>query len=108
MISSALRDGLNNTIAFISLAVLVGQVVVLIDAAMRREDAYRAAGKLTKPGWLIILTVAVAANLLLGLLFTIIGVVVAMVYWVDVRPALKEVSGVRTKSGSNQGPYGPW
>lgn len=108
MISSALRDGLNNTIAFISLAVLVGQVVVLIDAAMRREDAYRAAGKLTKPGWLIILTVAIAANYLLGLLFTIVGVVVAMVYWVDVRPALKEVSGGNRKSGGNQGPYGPW
>jgi hypothetical protein len=109
MIGSALRDGLSSFLAIISLAVLVGQIVVLVDAALRREDAYRAAGKLTKPGWLIILTVAVAANLLLGLLFTIIGVVVAMVYWVDVRPALKEVSGANSKkSGSNQGPYGPW
>lgn len=109
MIGSALRDGLSSFLAIISLAVLVGQVVVLIDAALRREDAYRAAGKLTKPGWLIILTVAIAANLLLGLFFTIIGVVVAMVYWVDVRPALKEVSGGnRTKSGSNRGPYGGW
>ena len=36
------------------------------------------------------------------------GVVVAMVYWVDVRPALKEVSGGNRKSGGNQGPYGPW
>jgi hypothetical protein len=108
MIGSALRDGLSSFLAIISLAVLVGQVVVLVDAAMRREDAYRAAGKLTKPGWLIILTVAIAANLILGLLFTIIGVVVAMVYWVDVRPALKEVSGPKRKSGSNQGPYGPW
>ena len=109
MIGSALRDGLSSFLAIISLAVLVGQIVVLVDAALRREDAYRAAGKLTKPGWLIILTVAIAANLLLGLLFTIVGVVVAMVYWVDVRPALKEVSGAnRKKSGSNQGPYGPW
>jgi hypothetical protein len=109
MIGSALRDGLSSFLAIISLAVLVGQVVVLIDAALRREDAYRAAGKLTKPGWLIILTVAIAANLLLGLLFTIVGVVVAMVYWVDVRPALKEVSGSkRSKSGSNRGPYGGW
>lgn len=108
MIGSALRDGLSSFLAIISLAVLVGQIVVLVDAAMRREDAYRAAGKLTKPGWLIILTVAVAANLLLGLLFTIVGVVVAMVYWVDVRPALKEVSGSKRKSGSNQGPYGGW
>jgi hypothetical protein len=108
MIGSALRDGLNNFLAFVSLAVLIGQVVVLIDAAMRREDAYRAAGKLTKPGWLIILAVAIAANVLLGLLGTIAGVVAAMVYWVDVRPALKEISGNRDKSGSNRGPYGGW
>ena len=108
MIGSALRDGLSNFLAIISLAVVVGQIVVLVDAALRREDAYRAAGKLTKPGWLIILTVAIAANLLLGLLFTIVGVVVAMVYWVDVRPALKEVSGSTRKGGSNRGPYGGW
>ncbi|MBW8806762.1 MAG: hypothetical protein AUG49_07715 [Catenulispora sp. 13_1_20CM_3_70_7] len=105
MIGSALRDGLYSFLGLLSLAVLVGQVVVLIDAALKREDAYRAAGKLTKPGWLIILTVAIAANMLLGLLFTIIGVVVAMVYWVDVRPALKEVSN---SGGRRQGPYGPW
>ena len=108
MIGSALRDGLSSFLAIISLAVLVGQIVVLVDAALRREDAYRAAGKLTKPGWLIILTVAIAANMLLGLLFTIVGVVVAMVYWVDVRPALKQVAGSKPKSGSNQGPYGRW
>jgi hypothetical protein len=108
MIGSVLRDGLSSFLAIISLAVVVGQIVVLVDAALRREDAYRAAGKLTKPGWLIILTVAIAANLLLGLLFTIVGVVVAMVYWVDVRPALKEVSGGNRKGGSNQGPYGGW
>lgn len=107
MIGSALRDGLYSFLGLISLAVLVGQVVVLIDAALKREDAYRAAGKLTKPGWLIILTVAIAANMLLGLLFTIIGVVVAMVYWVDVRPALKEVSG-GPRDNRRQGPYGPW
>jgi hypothetical protein len=105
MIGSALRDGLYSFLGLLSLAVLVGQVVVLIDAALKREDAYRAAGKLTKPGWLIILTVAIAANMLLGLLFTIIGVVVAMVYWVDVRPALKEVAN---SGGRRQGPYGPW
>ncbi|GAA2012663.1 DUF2516 family protein [Catenulispora yoronensis] len=108
MIGSALRDGLHSFVSLISLAVLVGQIVVLIDAASKREDAYRAAGKLTKQGWLIILTVAVAANLLLGLLFTIIGVVVAMVYWVDVRPALKEVSGSNRRDNQRQGPYGPW
>ncbi|NUR57361.1 MAG: DUF2516 family protein [Catenulispora sp.] len=108
MIGPALRDGLYSFLGLLSLAVLVGQIVVLIDAALRREDAYRAADKLTKQGWLIILTVSMAASMLLGLLFTIIGVVVAIVYWVDVRPALKEVSGKSRNNNTRQGPYGPW
>src|SRR2546423_2059772 len=101
MIGSALRYGLYSFLGLLSLAVLVGQVVGLIDAALKREDAYRAAGKLTKPGCLIILTVAIAANMPLGLLFTIIGVVVARVYWVDVRAPLKDVSH---SGGHLQGP----
>jgi hypothetical protein len=107
VIGSVLNSSRENFFSFLVLAVLIGQIVVFIDAALKREDAYRAAGKLTKPGWLIILGVATLASALLGLLFTIAGVVAAMVYWVDVRPALKEVSGSNRK-GRNQGPYGPW
>jgi hypothetical protein len=106
VIGSVLNDTRVNFFNLLVLAALVGQIVVFVDAALKREDAYRAAGKLTKPGWLIILGVAIAASALLGLLFTIAGVVAAMVYWVDVRPALKEVSGSSRKSGRN--PYDRW
>ena len=106
-----LRSGLGTTLSFVVLAILVLKIVVLIDAAFRREDAYRAAGKMTKQGWLIILTLTVATEFLLGgitSLFTIIGTVAAIVYWVDVRPALKQVSGKGAKNGQRMGPYGPW
>ena len=108
---NGLIHGLNTTLTFILLAVLVLKIVVLIDAASRREDAYRAAGKMTKQGWLIILSIVVAADLLIGgitSIFTIVGTVAAIVYWVDVRPALKKVSGKGTKNGQHMGPYGPW
>jgi hypothetical protein len=108
---NGLRTGLGTTLTFILLAIIVMKAVVLIDASLRRADAYRAAGKMTKPGWLIILTLALVADLLVGGItsfLTIIGVVVAIVYWVDVRPALKQVSGKGSKNGQHMGPYGPW
>ena len=109
---SGLIHGLGTVLSFILLAVILLKAVVLVDAAIRREDAYRAAGKMTKQGWLIILTIALVADLLVGgitSIFTIVGTVAAIVYWVDVRPALKQVSGGRgTKKGQHMGPYGPW
>ena len=112
MIGDGLRQGLSTTLNFVLLGVIVLKFVVLIDAAIRREDAYRAAGKMTKQGWLIILTVALAADLLIGgilSILTIAGVVAAIVYWVDVRPALKQVSGKgKNNKGQHMGPYGPW
>lgn len=110
-IGSGLLNGLSSVLSFILLAVIIFKIVVLIDAAIRPESAYRAAGKMTKQGWLIILSICVVADFLLGgvtSFFTILGVVAAIVYWVDVRPALKQVSGKNTKSGQHMGPYGPW
>ena len=111
MIGDGLRQGLGATLSLVLLGVIVLKFVVLIDAAVRREDAYRAAGKMTKQGWLIILTIALAADLLVGgvtSILTIAGLVAAIVYWVDVRPALKQVSGKGRKDGQHMGPYGPW
>jgi cytochrome c biogenesis protein CcdA len=108
---NGLIHGLGTVLSFILLAVIVLKAVVLVDAAVRREDAYRAAGKMTKQGWLIILTIALVADLLVGgitSIFTIVGTVAAIVYWVDVRPAVKQVSGKSAKNGQHMGPYGPW
>jgi hypothetical protein len=87
----------------------------LVDALRQRSDAFVAAGKLTKPLWLIILGVAAALGFLalpfggggfsnpLGLL-SIVAVVAAAVYLTDVRPAVRESRG----RGGRSGPYGPW
>lgn len=96
-------------------AVLLGLAVfAFIDALLRREDAYRATDKKTKPFWLVILGLTIAVNLLgipgIGLLLQIAGLIATIVYIVDVRPALKQVSGPgpRRKGSSSDGPYGPF
>jgi hypothetical protein len=93
---------------------LLGAFVIetwaFIDALRRPSDAFPAAGKQTKPIWLIILGVAfvigiggAAHYLSLLSIFPIAAFVAAAIYLADVRPKLKSV-----KSGTRQGPYGPW
>ena len=86
------------------------QLLALIDAMRRRPDAFIAAGKMTKQRWLIILGVATAIGFIslgglgaLGIL-NIAAFVAAAVYHVDVKPALKQVSG----GGGSRGVSGPW
>jgi hypothetical protein len=87
------------------------QVVALIDATRHRADAFVAASKQTKQRWLIILAVAAAigfVSLLSPLnIFNLIAFVAAAVYLVDVRPALRQVTG-RGGGRTQSGPYGPW
>ena len=85
----------------LNLGVLVLVVWALIDAATRPPDAFVAAGKQTKQIWLAILGVSLLVCLLglggyLGILGAVIAVA-AIVYLVDVRPAVR---GMR--------PGGPW
>ncbi len=93
---------------------LLGAFVIEIwafgDALRRPSDTFKAAGKQTKPIWLIILGVAFVIGIggavgYLSLLsfFPIIAFVAAAIYLVDVRPKIKSV-----KPGTRQGPYGPW
>lgn len=82
----------------LGLAALGIKIWALVDAAMRPKAAYEVAGKLNKIAWVAIL----AAAVLLGGasvfgLFGIIGLIAAIVYLVDVRPAVREVR-----------PGGPW
>ncbi|MEU1690768.1 DUF2516 family protein [Streptomyces hirsutus] len=96
----------------LSMALIVFSGFALIDAATRREDAYRAADKKTKPFWLIILGLAFVVNLIFDILsfLPIIGLIATIVYMVDVRPALRGLSGGgRSHRGSSSdGPYGPY
>jgi hypothetical protein len=81
-----------------------------VDAIIRPSAAFPAAGKQTKPIWLIILGVAfligiggAIGELALLSIFPIVAFVAAAIYLADVRPKVKSV-----KSGTRQGPYGPW
>ncbi|MET9372601.1 DUF2516 family protein [Streptomyces sp. NPDC002992] len=109
-----LRAGFDSIIWLVIGLVFIGMAVAaLVFAVMAREDAYRAADKQTKKFWLIILGINLAVNLLLPMLFLqIAGVIAAIVFMVDVRPALKQVSGGggggRRGGSSSDGPYGPY
>jgi hypothetical protein len=75
----------------IRLAALGFQVYALVDAAIVPAGLYVAAGKLTKQAWVAILAVSLAVGLLGGW-FGALGlaaVVATIVYFVDVRPALR-------------------
>ncbi|MEV7190714.1 DUF2516 family protein [Streptomyces sp. NPDC093510] len=107
-------QGFANFMWLLSLALIVFSGFALIDAAIRREDAYRAADKKTKPFWLIILGLAFVVNLLFPILsfLPIIGLVATIVYMVDVRPAIQQITGGgrggRRGGSSSDGPYGPY
>lgn len=82
----------------VSLAMFAAQAFALVDALTHRPDAYVAADKMTKPAWLIILGLAVVAHLLIFdplTLFNLAGIIAAVVYLVDVRPALRSLTGRR-------------
>ncbi|MCX5392175.1 DUF2516 family protein [Streptomyces sp. NBC_00094] len=110
-----LRAGFDSLLTLVILLVFTGfAVAALVFAAMAREDAYRAAEKQTKKFWLILLGINLALNLLLPMLFLqIAGLIAAIVFMVDVRPALAQVSGGgrggrRGGGSSSDGPYGPY
>jgi hypothetical protein len=78
------------------LALLVLKVFALVDALLRRKYLYEAAGKQTKVFWAVLLTVAVLVN---GPFLGIAAIIAAIVYLVDVRPALRDVAGGRGSPG---------
>jgi uncharacterized membrane protein len=87
----------------IHLAMLVVKVFALVDASTRPEPAFTYNDKQTKTFWVVVLALAVVSSFL-GFL-SIIGLVAALVYLVDVRPRVREFRRGGTSSG---GPYGGW
>jgi hypothetical protein len=92
---------LNVGLLVIELAIVVAVVWAFIDAATRPAAAFVAAGKLTKPTWLLILGVS-AVCVLLSIL-ALVALIASIVYFVDVRPRVREYG-----QGPRTGPYGPW
>jgi hypothetical protein len=82
----------------LGLAALAVKIWALVDAITRPAPAYEAAGKLTKVAWVVILAAAVllGGSSVFGL-FGIVGLIAAIVYLVDVRPAVRQMR-----------PGGPW
>lgn len=78
-------------------------VWAFFDCLVRRFDAFRAVDKLTKPAWLAILALGALFGTLTAAPFSyaanptgiiaLVATVAAGVYLVDVRPAVREISG---------------
>ena len=110
ILGSGVYGPLNYFFVALAVAAFVVETWAFIDAIIRPTQAYTAAGKQTKPIWMIILGVAFVLGLysaayggVTGFL-SVAAFVAAAVYLVDVRP---KVRGIRSGSSSN-GPYGPW
>ena len=96
----------------LSIAALGVEVWAFVDAVRRPTQAFPAAGKQTKPIWLVILGVATVIGLWSSTLggpslvsfLPIIAFVAAAIYLTDVRPKVREFKG----GSSSSGPYGPW
>lgn len=99
MIRDLLLFPLHGAFLIIALASLVVRVWALVDALLRPEAAFVANGKRSKAFWLVVLFI--------GMLFTLLGLIAALVYLLDVRPAVR---GTHRGSGgsSSDGPYGPY
>ena len=95
----------------LGVAALAVEAFAFVDALRHRTDAYPAAGKRTKPFWLVVTGVCLLVGFvtvfnIIGSILGIIAFVGAAVYLADVRPALRQVTGKGGRSSS--GPYGPW
>ncbi|HEY3646699.1 MAG TPA: DUF2516 family protein [Streptosporangiaceae bacterium] len=97
----------------LGLAAFVVEAWAFIDAITRPSQAFVAAGKLTKPLWLIITGVAAVIGLagaVYGVgptsILPVVAFVAAAVYLADVRPKVR--SFPKNRSGTSSGPYGPW
>lgn len=80
----------------LTLALFAVQAWGFCDALFRSPRAFVAADKLTKPAWTIILGLALAAHALFWdpiSFLNLIGAVAVIVYVVDVRPALRSLTG---------------
>ena len=98
MDAMTLLDPSNLLLWVLGLVVLGLKLWALVDACIRPAPAYEAAGKLNKIAWIAILAAAVllGGGSVLGLL-GLVGTIAAIVYLVDVRPAVRSMR-----------PGGPW
>jgi hypothetical protein len=121
---SVLGNGVYTPLNYFFVALAVAAFVVeawaLVDAVSRPKAAFaaaasmsdNAAGRLSKPIWLIILGVAFVLGLysaayggVTGFL-SVLAFVAAAIYLAGIRPKVREYT--KRGSRSSSGPYGPW
>jgi uncharacterized protein DUF2516 len=74
---------------------LVVQAVALIHCLTQRGDGFQAIGTLPKGAWAAILAVCIVLTLLVSGasgIFSMIGIAAALIYLLDVRPGLKDLT----------------
>ena len=74
---------------------LIVQAVALIHCLTQRGDGFQAIGTLPKGAWAAILAVCIILTLLLQSaigIFGLIGIAAALIYLLDVRPGLKDLT----------------
>ena len=75
------------------LAILVVEIVAFVNCLTQRAEAFPVVGNIPKGGWLLLTGGALFFTFFVGLLFPLIAMVAvacALVYLLDVRPALRD------------------
>lgn len=78
----------------VTLALIALKIFALVTSLMFSPDHYRAADKLTKPAWVAILGVGVAAQVVVPTPMNLLNVaftIATFVYLADVRPSLSSL-----------------
>ena len=81
------------TTRLITLVCLVVEIWAFVNCLRQRAEAFGVVGRIPKGGWLAMIGGAVLVTLLFGTVGNILGmiaVVVALVYLLDLRPALRD------------------
>lgn len=76
---------------------LVVKVWALADCATRPKDAFPAAGRRTRSFWLLLTGAAALTGMVMAPLgiFGLVGLVIALVYLLDVKPRIAELTSGR-------------
>lgn len=78
-----------NIMLLVMFVLLAVKIFAFVNALLYSNEAYVAAGRLTKPAWTIILGLGVVIQLLFQVgILNIVFTIAAFVYLADVRPAL--------------------
>ncbi|HEX3612828.1 MAG TPA: DUF2516 family protein [Sporichthyaceae bacterium] len=111
---------LTSSLNLIGAGLFLLHVLALVDVIVRPAAVFPAVEKQTKQLWLILLCVAVAWDALPMLqlhslifrgpldLIVLAGTVVALVYLLDARPAVRAAGGRGPRRRPPQGPRGGW